>query len=67
MANHHGMTHAEVSAILGVSAGRVRQIERRALQKLRVALARQGITADDVKAIPSQGEPFQVGQTGNQA
>jgi hypothetical protein len=52
------MSYKEISEILGVSTQRVRQIEKRALEKLRKALVRQGITADDVKATPSPGQTF---------
>ena len=34
------MTYAEIGAVLGVDESRVRQIEARALRKLRVAMGR---------------------------
>ena len=42
------MTLDQVAAELGVSRERVRQIENKALKKLRAALDERGITADDV-------------------
>jgi len=37
------MSYSDVGAALGISAGRVRQIEQRALAKLRRAFVRSGI------------------------
>ncbi|HWC61613.1 MAG TPA: sigma factor-like helix-turn-helix DNA-binding protein [Verrucomicrobiae bacterium] len=39
------MPYAKIAEILGVSPMRVRQIEQRALQKLREAFRRRGITS----------------------
>jgi len=54
------MTYDEIGALLNVSAQRVRQIERRALQKLARALAKLGVEADDVKAMPTPGDTFKI-------
>ena len=54
------MSYDQIAEILGVSTQRVRQIEKRALEKLRRALVKQGITADDAKAIPSRGQTFEL-------
>ena len=54
------MSYKEISEILGVSTQRVRQIEKRALEKLRRALEKQDVTAADVKAIPSPGQTFEL-------
>ena len=49
--NAPGWTYEEIAVLLGVSAARVRQIERRAFEKIRRELKRRyGITAADVKA-----------------
>jgi DNA-directed RNA polymerase sigma subunit (sigma70/sigma32) len=37
------MSYAAVGAVLGISAPRVRQLEQRALKKLRRALVKQGV------------------------
>lgn len=54
------MSYKQIAEILGVSTQRVRQIEKRALEKLRRALVKQGITAADAKAIPSPGQTFDL-------
>jgi hypothetical protein len=56
--NPHGLTYEEIGARLGVSSGRIRQIEQRAFEKIRRELKRRhGITAADVKEITSpEGE-----------
>lgn len=41
--NRQGMTYAEIASELGVSVERVRQIERRALNKLRAAFEKLGL------------------------
>jgi len=43
-----GMTLEEVAAELGVTRQRVQQIEKKALGKLRRALARQGLRFEDL-------------------
>jgi DNA-directed RNA polymerase sigma subunit (sigma70/sigma32) len=42
------LTYCEVGFLLGISAARVQQIERKALAKLRRALERAGCSADDL-------------------
>jgi len=37
------MSHAEIGIVFGISAERVRQIEQRALKKLRKALEKKGV------------------------
>ena len=54
------MSYDQIAEILDISPGRVQQIEKRALEKLRRALQKQGITADDAKAIPSRGQTFDL-------
>ncbi len=46
--NPDGLTLDQVGALLDVSREYARQLEVRAIQKLRVALARDGLSADDV-------------------
>ena len=41
--NHFGMSYAEVGKCLGISSVRVRQIEQRALKKLRAGLLKLGV------------------------
>ena len=41
--NHFGLTYEQCGKRLGISAGRVRQIEQRALRKLRAALQKLGV------------------------
>ena len=43
------MTYQEIGIRLGLSTGRIQQIEQEALKKLRRALAKQGVTADEVR------------------
>ena len=43
------MTYAEIGIRLGLSTGRVQQIEQEALKKLRRAFAKQGIGPDEVR------------------
>ena len=50
------MTCDEVAKILGVSRVRVMQIEKRALEKLRIGLAKRGVRLEDVRAIPPAAE-----------
>lgn len=40
---HDALTYAQIGLRLGISAGRVRQIEQKALFKLRAALIRLGV------------------------
>jgi DNA-directed RNA polymerase sigma subunit (sigma70/sigma32) len=50
--NPHGLTYEEIGARLGVSSGRIRQIEQRAFEKIRRELERRyHVTADDVRDI----------------
>jgi len=49
--NHVGLSHAEVGKRLGISAVRVRQIELRALLKLRQRLEQIGVTSADVRRV----------------
>ena len=45
---HTGMTLEEVAELLGCTRERVRQIEARALMKMRKRLRLRGINADDI-------------------
>ncbi len=45
---HTGMTLEEVAELLGITRERVRQIEARALMKMRKRLRLRGINADDI-------------------
>lgn len=52
----HGLTYEEIGALLGVTPGTVQRIERRALAKCRRALAKQGVTTEDLQRHPAPGE-----------
>jgi len=56
--NAPGLSHDQIAELMGISAARVKQIEKRALGKLRRALERRyHVTVDDVKEITSpEGE-----------
>ena len=41
------LTYKEIAEVLGLSSDRVRQIERKALSKIKAQLLRQGFEADD--------------------
>lgn len=41
------MTHQEIADVLGVSRAAVSEMEKTALRKLRLALARRGFTLND--------------------
>lgn len=45
---------------MGLSVGRIRQLEKSALKKMRVLLTRQGITAEDVRAIRQHEDTFKL-------
>lgn len=45
--NHPVMSHRQIACVLGISAHRVEEIERRALKKLRREFARRGVTSLD--------------------
>lgn len=45
------MNYEEIANVMGISIARVQQIEKRALEKLRNGLAKQGVTLDDVRAL----------------
>ena len=50
--NPHGWTHEQIAEVMGISAARVKQIEKRALGKLRQALERRyHVTVEDVRDI----------------
>jgi DNA-directed RNA polymerase sigma subunit (sigma70/sigma32) len=46
--NHFGLSYVEVGKRLGISPVRVRQIEQRALAKLRAGLLKVGVKTSDV-------------------
>ena len=52
------LTYAEIGIRLGLSTGRVQQIEQEALKKLRRAFAKLGVTADEIHATHQPGETF---------
>ncbi|HEY6462742.1 MAG TPA: sigma factor-like helix-turn-helix DNA-binding protein [Polyangiaceae bacterium] len=54
------MTYREIAERVGLSQARVQQIERRALQKLRVAAEKSGYSLDDVLGghVPGDGATF---------
>jgi len=56
--NAPGLSHDQIAELMGISAARVKQIEKRALGKLRRELERcYHVTVDDVKEITSpEGE-----------
>ena len=53
------MTYEQIGALLKISHIRVRQIEARALSKLRRGLNKKGVTADEVKAMLSHSQTFE--------
>jgi hypothetical protein len=46
------MTHDEIGRIFGLTATRVRQIEQRAIQKLKRGLEQRGVKLADVQGLP---------------
>jgi DNA-directed RNA polymerase sigma subunit (sigma70/sigma32) len=48
--NHFGLSYAAVGKVLGITATRVRQIELRALKKLRAELVKRGVKTSRVFA-----------------
>ena len=55
---NRSLTYQEIGIRLGLSTGRVQQIEQEALKKLRRALAKLGVTADEIRATHQPGETF---------
>jgi hypothetical protein len=59
----HRFTYLEVAMLMRVSPARVRQIEQRALAKLRRGLEKRGVTADEVKELVlAGGDDFRVAE-----
>jgi len=54
------MSYEEIGRIMGLSTSRVQQIERQALAKLRRALEKQDITAEDLTSLPSHDQTFEL-------
>lgn len=58
------MTHQEIADEMGLSAGRIWQIEKAALAKLRKRLLVAGITKEDIELLGKQNLTNQLSRLG---
>jgi DNA-directed RNA polymerase specialized sigma24 family protein len=53
MRNSEQMSYEECARVLGISPARVRQLEARALMKMRVGLEKLGVRSSDLRGVAS--------------